>query len=183
MDLGLDAEETKRAKKPAVTADSSVRFAVTMHGLEEYCWGLVESRADLEGRDLEKVNSQIAEVQKRIELISELLATSWPQVEEWRLAAFRSEYTDYALRWKDYLTWRSQAAEVIEGQIGAKEVEFRSLSEELRDVQTTETAEIIRGADVVGITTTGAAKQKTLLEHLKCKIGMLFLLDFPFDFY
>ncbi len=176
VDLDLDAEEAKPAKKAAVIADTSVRFAVSMHGLEEYCWGLVESRAELDGRDLEKVNSQIAEVQKRIELISELLVTSWPQVEEWRLTAVRSDYTNYALRWKEYLSWRSQAAEVIEGQVGAMEVEFRSLSEELRDVQTTETAEIIRSAAVVGITTTGAAKQKALLEHLKCKIGTLFLL-------
>jgi hypothetical protein len=38
---------------------------------------------------------------------------------------------------------------------------------EIKDIETIETAEIIRNAHVVGITTTGAAKNRALLEHLK----------------
>jgi hypothetical protein len=44
---------------------------------------------------------------------------------------------------------------------------------EIKDIETIETAEIIRNAHVVGITTTGAAKNRALLEHLKSKIGIL----------
>lgn len=175
MDFGLDAEETKPGKKTSKKSEKMIRFAFKIHSLEEYCWGLAEGLDELEGVDLAKVNSQIAEVQKRIELISELLETSWPAVEEWRLAAVKSDFTEYALRWNAYLSLRAEVAEIIEGQVGAMEVEFRSQTEELKDVQTIETAEIIRGAAVVGITTSGAAKQKALLENLKCKIGTFFL--------
>ena len=72
-------------------------------------------------------------------------------------------------------------------------VEVNQQTNELKDVETIETAEIIREAHIVGtylynlyipnfykvllllsgITTTGAAKQRALLGHLKPKIGNL----------
>ena len=78
---------------------------------------------------------------------------------------------DLIQRWNLYYHWKSVMAEVLEKEIIVWEAACNSLSSELKDIETIECAEIIRNVDIIGITTTGAAKHRGLLEHLKSKIG------------
>lgn len=117
---------------------------------------------------------KIAETQNRIQTIGKLLRVISP-TDDGELQALIKQKPlsemNYLERWRIYSAWKSQVVEIMEANVAEIEKEYRIQASELEDLKITETAEIIRSADVIGITTTGAAKQKPLLEHLKCKIG------------
>ena len=77
----------------------------------------------------------------------------------------------YVERWKVYSYWRAETLDILAAEVNSLNVRVLQQKNELNDVETLETAEMVRQVDVVGITTTGAAKNKALLEHLKSKIG------------
>ena len=53
------------------------------------------------------------------------------------------------------------------------EESFQQLTKRLKDVRHLESAEICKKSAIVGFTTTGAAKQRALLNHLNPKIGKI----------
>ena len=75
-------------------------------------------------------------------------------------------------RWMMYSAWRRQALDIQEQRAAEIEKLFQENNAHLKDVRNLQSAEICHNADIVGFTTTGAAKNRALLNHLKPKIGM-----------
>ena len=74
-------------------------------------------------------------------------------------------------RWMMYSAWRRRALDIQEQRAADIENLFRENTAKLKNVRDLESAEICHSADIVGFTTTGAAKNRALLNHLKPKIG------------
>jgi hypothetical protein len=72
-----------------------------------------------------------------------------------------------------YNSWKEKALEIQEERAAQLEKLYFENANQLKDVRNLESAEICQNADIVGLTTTGAAKQRALLNHLKPKIGII----------
>ena len=123
--------------------------------------------------DYEPAQSRIAEIQQQKHFLSEILeilpdvdTNDYKQIIEKDLGRL-----SYVERWKLYSYWRAETLDILAAEVNSLNVRVLQQKNELNDVETLETAEMVRQVDVVGITTTGAAKNKALLEHLKSKIG------------
>ena len=181
-DVDLDNLFGKRKQEPKSKTTASpagdVRFAFTIARLEEEYWLKMKERDELEeGQDRRELDRTLLDMESRLKSIAKLLEITPPLDAGELRRLMASEYLcelPSLQRWKMYCAWKSLVVDILEERAIKIEAEYRSQARELKDVETTETAEIIRSADVVGITTTGAAKQKALLEHLRSKIGWLF---------
>lgn len=181
FDVDWNGQEVKQQKVPQNTMKTKdLLLAFDIKDKEDYCDKLLKTLDGLEGKHKWKMNENIAQVRKSIEFISALLQIQWPYQPEGLSSMFyHLTQIPFHLRWQEYLSWRTKVVEVLEERIGHLEVAIRAQANVVREVETTQTAEIIRSADVVGITTSGAAKQKPMLEHLKCKIGNNLNINFP----
>jgi hypothetical protein len=74
-----------------------------------------------------------------------------------------------------YNSWKVKALEIQEERAAQLEKLYFENANKLKDVRNLESAEICQKADIVGLTTTGAAKQRALLNHLKPKIGNIYV--------
>ena len=176
----------KRKREPK-HATSDVRFAFTIAKLEAELLIKREERKQLEeGENTRQLDKAVAETESRLKAIDKLLKIVPPadanEMQMCLASGSLGELT-FLQRWKMYSAWKSLVVDILDKRAAEIEAECRSVAKELKDVETLETAEIIRGAAVVGITTTGAAKQKALLEHLKCKIGKHLSSTEPFSFH
>ena len=77
----------------------------------------------------------------------------------------------YDLRWRMYITWIRKLVEDLEKDVTVLEHDYRILLKQLKDVEILESSEVCHQAAIIGVTTTGAAKQRALLGHLRPKIG------------
>ena len=77
----------------------------------------------------------------------------------------------YDLRWRMYITWISKLVEDLEKEVAVLENDYRIQLKHLKDVEILESSEVCHEAAIIGVTTTGAAKQRALLGHLCSKIG------------
>ncbi|XP_057379532.1 NFX1-type zinc finger-containing protein 1-like [Daphnia carinata] len=131
-----------------------------------------ESLETMEGEDVAWYEFHIQELQNRILLLRQLLQTvptlKEKQLDEW--------YTNdimripLHIRWMMYSSWKVKALDIQEKRITKLEESYVKHATQLKDVRTLESAEICQNADIVGLTATGAAKQRALLNHLKPKI-------------
>lgn len=149
------------------------QFAFSTESLDERIAEWMELLENLEDRDLESAKLSIEDIYTLKRLLEELIAILptvdvhvFNQLIEKEFAQLTS-----LERWKIYSFLRSSAIEKLEDKICAIQALHKQQENEMKDVETIENAEIIRGAHVVGITTTGAAKQRALLERLQSKIG------------
>lgn len=154
-----------------------VTFAIITVEIEREINSLEEMLDQLQDEDSQPISSRIAHLQQQKECLMELLeilpvvdTKEYEQLIERDLVQL-----PYLDRWKVYSFWRARASEVFTAKINSLNLLVQQQTNEMKDVETIETAEIIRQADVVGITTTGAAKNRALLEHLKSKIGTFIL--------
>lgn len=174
---GRGQDGRKSSAAVPTSNDTDVLFAITTRKLEDELFTLEKAKDQMEDPERNRVNLRMAEIQKQIEAISKLLEILPPvDAKDYEEMVAR----DFAAlpvlnRWKLYSYWKSQMVKALEREITLLETKFRNMDSEVRDIEMIETAEIIRTASVVGITTTGAAKHRGLLEHLKCKIGSDFL--------
>ena len=72
-----------------------------------------------------------------------------------------------------YNSWKVKALEVLEKEAAQLEKFYFENANRLKDARNLESAEICQKADIVGLTTTGAARHRALLNHLKPKIGKI----------
>lgn len=166
--------------KPNVLVETGdIRFAISTATLDQEIHSLEESMNHLDVYDIESTRNNIDEIQQQKELLKALLevlpsvdAEEFKQLFEKDLG--RLSYLD---RWKIFSFWRAEIVERLAAEVNSLNTQIHQETNEMKDVETIETAEIISEAHVVGITTTGAAKQRALLEHLKSKIGMFSILD------
>ncbi len=135
-----------------------------------------ESLETVEGEDAEWVALQIRELQNQMIFLRQLLQ-GVPTLDEKQL----NELYQYDLlqipllqRWMMYNSWKVKALEIQEERAAQLEKLYFENANKLKDVRNLESAEICQKADIVGLTTTGAAKQRALLNHLKPKIGNIY---------
>jgi hypothetical protein len=77
-------------------------------------------------------------------------------------------------RWMLFKKWKRVYREMIEQDLRKSKEEYESQIKLFNELKGKALAALCRTADVVGMTTTGAAKNRLLLESLKAKIGMYF---------
>ena len=159
----------------AMENEREIQYAFCTLSLNQKINFLEESLCELEGDDIELVQFQIAEIKHQKELFQEILEIL-PTVETKEYKQLIEKdlgRLSYVERWKVYSYWRSETSAILAAEVNSLNVQVLQQTNEMKDVETIETAEIIREAHVVGITTTGAAKNRALLEHLKSKIGSI----------
>ncbi len=130
----------------------------------------------VEGEDAEWMALQIRELQNQMFFLRQLLQ-GVPTLDEKQL----NELYQYDLmqipllqRWMMYNSWKVKALEIQEERAAQLEKLYFENANKLKDVRNLESAEICENADIVGLTTTGAARQRALLNHLKPKIGKIY---------
>jgi hypothetical protein len=170
-----DAKGEKLPKPELERKMAGFQFAISTSMLDDEMSYLLEILDEPDYGDFEPAQSQIAQIQQQKYFLSEILEIlpdteidDYKQMIEkdlWRLS--------YVDRWKIYSFWRARTSEILVAEVNSLKMQLLQQTNEIKDIETIETAEIIRNAHVVGITTTGAAKNRALLEHLKSKIGIL----------
>ncbi len=174
-----DIKKEKKWKPESVTDTGDIRFAISTGTLDQKIIQLEELMNQMEDDEIKLAQFNIDEMKSQKKLLSELLeilptvdVKEFNQLFERDLANL-----SYVERWKVYSFWRAGIVEKSVAHINLLNVQVNQQTNEMKDVESTETAEIIREAHIVGITTTGAAKQRALLEHLQSKIGSFDSLD------
>ena len=74
-------------------------------------------------------------------------------------------------RWMLFAQWKRAYQEIIQQDLRNTEKEYENKIVEYNELKGQALAALCRTADIVGMTTTGAAKNRLLLEALKAKIG------------
>ena len=182
QELRNNSRVKSRVRKPKLaytSAHADIRLAHSSTTIGEKIQLLMKESAELEGEELERFQFNIASLKQQQQLIEKVLAVA--VVDKNDLLSIqklleREDYQtfNYVQRWKLYSLWKSSVIEILEKETAGLEIACNSLASELKEIETVETAELIRNVDIIGITTTGAAKQRGLLEHLKSKIGTIY---------
>ena len=136
----------------------------------------LEEELEVIDEDIEEIGLRLALKRNTLSEISKSLNIA-PHAEAQQLAALQAQnlYTmSMPDRWRLYASWKKQVMDLMEEKEHFLEAQYAMSLQELKDVETLESAEVCRTADIIGITTTGAAKHRALLEHLKPRIGKLF---------
>lgn len=126
-----------------------------------------------EGEDAVWLRYRIEDMRKRQTLIRQLIDMVPAATEQQLNDSYRRDLSEIKLsqRWMMYKAWRLKAIEYLQEQSVKVEESFQQNLSRLRDVRDFESAEMCLQSDVVGFTTTGAAKQRALLNHLNSRIG------------
>lgn len=153
--------------------NTSVKFALKLSEIEDEIASMKTFLEDVEGEDEEFLKEKIAELQAKLALVRQLLnkvpLADQKQLDTW----YKRDLLEIPLpqRWMMYNSWKSNAVAIQEQRAAKIEEEYIGKAEQLKDVRTLESADLCQNADVVGMTTTGAAKHRALLNHIKPKIG------------
>ena len=113
------------------------------------------------------------ELQLQVVIITRLLETVPPLNAAQLRAVCNGDLNAVPLsdRWAAYNTWKMELLDQLGQKERKLEADYHKCQNELAEVRTKERAEICRPADIVGFTTSGAAKQRALIGHLKPNIG------------
>jgi hypothetical protein len=156
--------------------DLFVKFCYKFSETETLIETFQYSLDTVEGEDAEWMALQIRELQNQMFFLHQLLQ-GVPTLDEKQL----NELYQYNLmqipllqRWMMYNSWKVKALEIKEKRAAQLEKLYFANANRLKDVRNLESAEICENADIVGLTTTGAARQRALLNHLKPKIGNIY---------
>jgi hypothetical protein len=136
---------------------------------------LRESLDQVEGEDADCIRFQIQELRDQMMFLRQLLQ-GIPTLNEKQLnELYKHDLMQIPLlkRWMMYNSWKVKALEIQEERAALLEKLYFENANRLKDVRNLESAEICQNADIVGLTTTGAARQRALLNHLKPKIGKI----------
>jgi hypothetical protein len=153
----------------------SVKFCYEFSETDAAITKYKESLDSVQGEDITWMSSKIKELQKQLFLLRQLLQ-GVPTLNEKQLnELYKYELMQIPLtqRWMMYNSWKVKALEIHEERAAQLEKLYLENANRLKDVRNLESAEICQKADIVGFTTTGAAKQRALLNHLKPKIGKI----------
>lgn len=171
-----DVPDKQTEAKHETVSQENFRFAFTTETLDQKIAQTMGLLASLEGDDVKSAELLIEDAYNQKRAFEELIKTL-PNVdlnEFNRLVEKDFLRLTHLERWKIYSFLRTSAIEKLEVEISSTQAMYKQQESEMKDVESMEHAEIIREAHVVGITTTGAAKQRPLLERLQSKIGKIF---------
>ena len=159
------------------TSQVAKNFSYTFRLDEAEINSIKQSIHDLEEEDVFVSRRRIEDIQKRQNLIRQLIEIAPPANAQLLNACQERDLGKIKLnqRWMMYSAWRLKAIESLQEKSVQIEEEFQQTKNRLQDIRDLESAGICKNSSVVGFTTTGAAKQRALLNHLKPKIGMLIL--------
>ncbi|CAL8340356.1 unnamed protein product [Merluccius merluccius] len=73
-------------------------------------------------------------------------------------------------RWKLYRLWMSCYRTSLQEQLQQSEEEYQNIVERLEEVRHNESASLLRNAKVIGMTTTGAAKYRKVLQEVRPRL-------------
>ena len=166
----FELEEDVAPKSTRRLGDSEIRFVFVAESLQNEIQRLINERKGLENEDIYWADSTIADLQFRLDAVMKLLATPFDRI-NFNFQCADPMQMDPVGRWKIYSIWKQRAVKALQDKVNDLEARCRLQVDKVKDVDTLATAELIQGADIVGITTTGAAKQRALLASLKSKIG------------
>ncbi|XP_068745964.1 NFX1-type zinc finger-containing protein 1-like [Montipora capricornis] len=76
-------------------------------------------------------------------------------------------------RWRLYRRWVADISESYRHTISLYQEQFEAGAKKMKDIKNLEDFEILKNADVVGMTTTGAAKFRRILQRLKPRITIV----------
>jgi hypothetical protein len=125
--------------------------------------------------DADCIRFKIRKLQKQVWLLRELLHCV-PTLDGKQLnELYKCDLMQIPLpqRWMMYNSWKVKAFEIQEERAAQLEKLYFENVNQLKDVRNLESAEICQKVDIVGLTTTAAARQRALLNHLKPKIGTI----------
>ena len=129
-----------------------------------------------EGEDSDWIKWRINELKTQSSLINQLLQTvpsmRAHQLREWLEKPLES--IPLPQRWMIYIAWKRITNSLLDETSRMLERKYHELVKRLQDARAVESAEVCGKVHVVGITTTGAAKQRGFLNRLKSKIGTKF---------
>ena len=152
-----------------------VKFCYNFSETETMIKKFQDSLDTVEGEDADWMRFRIRELQHQVLLLRQLLQ-GVPTLDETRLnELYKYDLMQIPLlqRWMMYNSWKVKALEIQKERAAQLEKLYFENANRLKDVRNLESAEICRKADVVGLTTTGAARHRALLNHLKPKIGKI----------
>lgn len=127
------------------------------------------------GEDVVWLRNRIEDIRKTQTLIRQLIDMVPAATEQQLKTLYQRDLSEIKLpqRWRMYKAWRLKAIEVLQDRSVKIEESFQQNHSRLKDVRDFESAEMCLESDVVGFTTTGAAKQRALLNHLNSRIGKI----------
>ncbi len=155
----------------------NVKFALKLSSLDNKIKELKESLQNFEKEDAKWVKMEIEYRQINLNLLRPLLQIV-PVADEKQLEnLYQRDLFQIPVhqRWMMYSSWRRKALDIQEQRAADIEKLYHENAAKLKDVRSLESSEICQNADVVGFTTTGAARNRALLNHLKPKIGISIL--------
>ena len=132
-------------------------------------------RPTVRREDADCIRFKIRKLQKQVWLLRELLQ-GVPTLDGKQLnELYKCDLMQIPLpqRWMMYNSWKVKALEIQEERAAQLETLYFENVNQLKDVRNLESAEICQKVDIVGLTTTAAARQRALLNHLKPKIGRI----------
>lgn len=164
-------------KRPRLLHETKPTLSLTISGMKSFIDKLKDDTPQLQGDDVEWTEWMVQDMQARLNAISRLISMLPKKNPDKLLAGCGGDLLRLTCveRWMLYLSWKVKYVEKLEHEIGRLEEECHRQALTVKDIRTMETAALIREADIVGITTTGAAKHRALLEPLKARIGNVIL--------
>ena len=148
----------------------ALKFSQLIDKIQEYKKLLEED----ESQEKHQIQHKVDVIQRQLDCLGALLKLVPSSKIESEL-----DYSDeknllqipYPQRWKMYIGWISKLVDDLDEEVALFEEDYRVQFEKFQDVQALESSKICRGVDIIGVTTTGAAKQRALLGHLNPKIS------------
>lgn len=150
-----------------------IKFTYKLSTIDADIKNLKETLETVEGEDARWIQENIRDLQNKLHLLR-LLFQIVPRADEKQLDDwYKRDLMQLPMhqRWMMYQAWRRKALDIQEQRAAKIEELYHQSASRLKDVRTLESAEICESADIVGFTTTGAANNRALLNHLKPKIG------------
>lgn len=148
-------------------------FTYSFHNDGEKITNLEILMGKLDAQNAAKLQMKINELQRKMILFHQLVEIVPPaskqQVEDWSGRDLNKILLPE--RWMMYSSWKIRSVENLGEQVKKIEESLQHNTNRLKDVRDLEWAEICKHSAVIGLTTTMAAKQRTLLNHLNPKIG------------
>ncbi|XP_045029940.1 NFX1-type zinc finger-containing protein 1 isoform X2 [Daphnia magna] len=127
-----------------------------------------EGHEDME----DKIFSNFAQNQmERMQYIRDLLlAMQYETYEPEDFSADEIMTLPLSKRWMLFAQWKRSYQDIVNNDLRDSEIDYEKKIKEYNELKGEALAALCRTADVVGMTTTGAAKNRALLESLKAKI-------------
>ena len=152
----------------------SLHYAFVTSTEDEQIGQCKSALENAEGDDVTWYYEEINRLEKRASLVSQLLENA-PTVDDDKINQWCSGHLNsltLTQRWILYASWKRKAIALIEEGSRKLEKKYRDFVKRLEVLRAQESAEVCSQLDVVGITTTGAAKQRGFLDRLRAKIGL-----------